>query len=148
MTFIELSMAVFIILNVARAAAYFPQIHCIWRDQHGASSVSLLTWSLFTAANIATAVHAIAASGDRIVASVFLFNAACCFAIVVLAVLKRSRHSRKISEFAEPVPALDSIVIKGAPRWVACCKSRDPGPKPWYKLPSAGRTHLSCSAKR
>ena len=147
MTFIDVSLAAFAILNLARAAAYFPQIHRIWHDRHGASSVSLLTWSLFAAANIATAAHAVASSGDRIVALVFVFNAACRLAIVMVAVLKRSRHGREIREFAKRVSALDRH-LTGAPSWVICGKSRDIDPKPWCKLSSARRPHVSCSARQ
>lgn len=65
------SLTIFVALNVGRAIAYWPQIVSIYRDPGGASAVSLCTWIVFAAANIATAIYALAGLEDLIVAAVF-----------------------------------------------------------------------------
>jgi hypothetical protein len=89
MTLAEYSLAAFAVLNGGRAVAYFPQMVLIYRDPHRAKAVSLTTWLLFAAANVATVVYALAVASDLVVAFVFALNAAGCFAIVLLIALKR-----------------------------------------------------------
>ena len=94
MTLAEYSMAAFALLNGGRAVAYFPQMIRVYRDPHGASAVSLLTWALFAAANVATVCYALTVSNDRVVAIVFALNAIGCLAIVGLTAFKRVRVAR------------------------------------------------------
>jgi len=89
MTLAEYSLAAFAVLNGGRAVAYFPQMILIYRDPHRATAVSLTTWLLFSAANVATVVYALAVASDHLVAVVFSLNAAGCLAIVLLISLKR-----------------------------------------------------------
>ena len=89
MTSADLSMTAFALLNGARIIAYVPQIICIRRDYHRAASVSLLTWGLFTLANLATISYALIVSGDRLVAGVFALNTLGCSAIFALTLIKR-----------------------------------------------------------
>ena len=59
MTLADYSMTAFALLNGARVLAYMPQIVCVYRDTNGAPSVSLVTWLMFTAANLATVSYAL-----------------------------------------------------------------------------------------
>lgn len=86
------SLTIFVALNVARAIAYWPQIVSIYRDPGCASAVSLWTWTVFTAANVATVIYALAALEDLIVAAVFGVNAIGCAAIVMFTTYKRYHH--------------------------------------------------------
>lgn len=86
------SLTIFVALNVARAIAYWPQIVSIYRDPGCASAVSVWTWIVFTAANVATVIYALAALGDLIVAAVFGVNAIGCAAIVLFTTYKRCHH--------------------------------------------------------
>ncbi len=90
MTLADYSMTAFALLNGGRVVAYFPQMLRVCRDPHGATAVSLLTWTLFAAANVATVCYALTVSDDRIVAIVFSLNAIGCLAIVGLTALKRN----------------------------------------------------------
>jgi hypothetical protein len=54
MTLADYSMMAFALLNGGRVVAYMPQIVCVYRDQNGAAAVSLMTWVMFSAANLAT----------------------------------------------------------------------------------------------
>ena len=83
------SLTIFVALNVARAIAYWPQIVSIYRDPGRASAVSLCTWIVFTAANVATVIYALAALEDLIVAAVFGVNAIGCAAIIMFTTYKR-----------------------------------------------------------
>ena len=89
MTLADYSMTAFALLNGGRIVAYMPQIMCIYRDRNGAAAVSLLTWSMFTAANLATVSYSLTVSSDVVVASVFAMNAAFCLAITFLVARRR-----------------------------------------------------------
>jgi hypothetical protein len=90
MTLADYSLAAFTLLNGGRAVAYFPQLLRVYRDPHGATAVSLTTWVLFAAANVATIVYALAVADDCLVAAIFALNAVGCLAIVVLTAMKRA----------------------------------------------------------
>lgn len=96
MTLADYSLAAFALLNGGRAVAYVPQMVRVYRDPHGAAAVSLVTWLLFAAANIATVCYALAAAQDHVVAIVFGFNAAGCLAIVALIAAKRMERPRRL----------------------------------------------------
>ena len=89
MTLAEYSMTAFALLNGARVLAYMPQIICVYRDPNGAVAVSLLTWIMFTASNLATVSYALTVSSDLIVAGVFALNAFGCLIITTLIVMRR-----------------------------------------------------------
>jgi hypothetical protein len=89
----DYSLTIFVALNVARAIAYWPQIVSIHRDPGSASAVSLWTWIVFTTANVATVIHALAGLEDLVVAAVFGVNAIGCATIVILITYKRC-HDR------------------------------------------------------
>jgi hypothetical protein len=75
-----------------RIFSYIPQIHRVACDPHGASAISYATWSLWTAANLATALYAYANLGDLYLASVSAVYAACCATVIVLTVAKRAER--------------------------------------------------------
>ena len=89
MTLAEYSMTAFALLNGARVLAYMPQIICVYRDPNGAVAVSLLTWVMFTAANLATVSYALTVSGDLMVAGVFALNTLGCLIITALIAMRR-----------------------------------------------------------
>jgi uncharacterized protein with PQ loop repeat len=89
MTLSDYSMTAFALLNGGRIIAYMPQIMCVYRDRNGAQAVSLVTWAMFTAANLATVSYSLTVASDFIVASVFAANAVCCFAITGLVACRR-----------------------------------------------------------
>jgi hypothetical protein len=95
MTLAEYSMTAFTLLNGGRTAAYFPQFVRIYRDPHDAAAVSLVTWGLFAAANVATVSYAMTGTHDHLVAIVFAMNAIGCLAIFGVTAFKRfHEHSR------------------------------------------------------
>jgi hypothetical protein len=104
MTSIDFSTVAFALLNGARIVAYVPQIMCVRRDRHGAVGVSLMTWGLFTLANLATVSYALTVSGDIVVAGVFAFNSLGCFAIFTLTAVKRIPVSTNVQHDIRNVP--------------------------------------------
>jgi hypothetical protein len=89
MTLADYSLTAFALLNGGRTAAYFPQFIRVYRDPHGAAAVSLMTWGLFTAANVATVSYALTITNDHVVAIVFALNAIGCLAICGVTAFKR-----------------------------------------------------------
>jgi hypothetical protein len=92
MTLAEYSLTAFALFNGGRVIAYVPQMIRVYRDPNGAAAVSLMTWTLFTAANVATVLYALINSDDRVVAGVFGLNALGCLVVVGLTAVKRIRH--------------------------------------------------------
>ena len=90
MTLADYSLTAFAVLNGGRIVAYLPQIMCVYRDRNGAEAVSLLTWTMFTAANLATVSYSLTISSDFVVASIFTLNAMCCLAITCLVACRRA----------------------------------------------------------
>jgi len=78
----------------------------VYRDPHGAAAVSLLTWVLFAASNIATVCYALTTSNDRIVAAVFALNAIGCLAIVGLTAFKRMPAARRRTSLGNLIESL------------------------------------------
>lgn len=89
MTLAEYSLGAFAVLNAARLVAYFPQALRIYLDVNGARAVSIATWALFAAANLATVSYALTVVEDMLVATVFSLNSVGCLVIVGFTVWKR-----------------------------------------------------------
>jgi hypothetical protein len=131
MTLADYSMVAFALLNGGRTVAYFPQMIRVYRDPHGAAAVSLLTWVLFAAANIATAGYALTASNDRIMAIVFALNAICCLAIAGLTASKRIDVARRRTSLGQLVESLrqSQALVDLLPRIKPSCGGRDYSPR-------------------
>jgi hypothetical protein len=89
MTLAEYSLGAFAVLNAARLIAYFPQALRIYLDVNGARAVSIATWALFAAANLATVSYALTVAEDVLVATVFSLNSVGCLVIVGFTMWKR-----------------------------------------------------------
>jgi hypothetical protein len=81
----------FTIFSSLRIVSYFPQIRRVALDVNGASAISYSTWSLWTCANIATALYAAINLRDLYLSTVSGVYAVCCVVVIVLTMLKRRR---------------------------------------------------------
>jgi len=90
MTTADLLLIVFATCNALRIAAYFPQMFKLACHPAAAASFSHLTWALFAAANLSTAVYAGVVLGDLVLGIVSAFSALCCCTLIGL-VLWRCR---------------------------------------------------------
>jgi hypothetical protein len=109
MTLADYSLTAFALLNGGRALAYLPQMIRVYRDPHGATAVSLLTWALFAASNAATVGYALIVVNDRIVAFVFALNAIGCLAIVAMTAFKRIYCARRFLARGRTIAAPEQI---------------------------------------
>jgi hypothetical protein len=85
----SITLLLFTAFSGLRIFSYVPQIRRVARDTNGASAISYSTWALWTAANIATALYALANLGDLYLACVSAVYAACCLTVIGLTMLKR-----------------------------------------------------------
>ena len=81
----------FTLFSSLRVVSYFPQIHRVALDGNGASAISYSTWSLWTCANVATALYAAINLRDLYLSTVSGIYAVCCVVVIVLTMLKRRR---------------------------------------------------------
>ena len=118
LTAILATTAIFIALSLSQPAhtpggsytidswpsAYFPQMVRVYRDPNGANAVSLMTWTQFAAANVATVLYALIVSSDRVVAGVFGLNALGCVVVVGPTAIERIKfkHHAAALRIAEP----------------------------------------------
>lgn len=90
----QITLGAFAACNALRVLAYVPQLLKTARDEHGASAISCTTWLLFLVANLSTVAYAIVNRSDWELATCFAINAACCLAIVGVAVWRRWQDGR------------------------------------------------------
>ena len=98
MTLADYSFGAFALLNTARLLGYFPQIVRVHRDTNGARTVSLFTWLLFSAANIATASYAMIVADNIAMAAIFALNTIGCLTIIGLTMWRRAGRRRASSD--------------------------------------------------
>jgi hypothetical protein len=96
------SLIVFTLFSSLRIVSYVPQIFKVARDGNGASAISYATWSLWTGANLATALYACVNLGDVFLATVSCLYAGCCIAVIALTMVKRRHMRLRRSEAGAP----------------------------------------------
>jgi|RhiMethySRZTD1v2_1073278.scaffolds.fasta_scaffold446347_2 hypothetical protein len=88
-TLADYSIMAFALLNGGRTVGYISQFMRVYHDPHDAAAVSVPTWALLAASNLATVCYALTHSNDVLVAGVFALNAIGCLAIVAMTAFKR-----------------------------------------------------------
>ncbi len=87
----NITFLIFTLFSSLRIVSYVPQIHRVAQDGNGASAISYSTWSLWTCANIATALYAAVNLREAYLSAVSGIYAFCCVVVIVLTMLKRRR---------------------------------------------------------
>ena len=123
MTLADYSFGAFALLNTARLFGYFPQIVRVHRDDSGAKAVSVFTWLLFSAANIATVSYAMIVSHDAVMATIFALNAVGCLTIVGLTMWRRAGIRKTRADDGGSYGRLSGVSSEKIPRRA---KSRGP----------------------
>jgi hypothetical protein len=87
----NITFLIFTLFSSLRIVSHVPQIHRVAQDGNGASAISYSTWSLWTCANIATALYAAVNLREAYLSAVSGIYAFCCVVVIVLTMLKRRR---------------------------------------------------------
>jgi hypothetical protein len=85
----QFSFVLFALFSGVRLFSYLPQIHKVASDTNKASAISYSTWSMWTGANLATALYAATNLKDLYLAAVSMLYAACCLTVIGLTAFKR-----------------------------------------------------------
>lgn len=96
----DLIVLVFTIVNVARVAAYLPQIVRLSRCDGDAAAISASMWFLFLISNVATVAYATVVLGDFWMAVLFAANGLACVVILALTLIKRTGYAGKTRRLA------------------------------------------------
>lgn len=94
MTLTAIAYCLFTIFNSVRVVSYLPQIHRVACDTQGASCISYLTWTMWSAANASTSLYAFVNVGDVMLGLINLLNTVCCLTVIGLAMFKRRQFRR------------------------------------------------------
>ena len=100
----DLVLLAYSLSNALRLTSYAPQIWRVARDRGGAQAISCLSWSLWIAANAATALYAWTQLHDLMLTVVNAGNALCCAAVVLLTLGKRAALARVATAALPPKP--------------------------------------------
>jgi hypothetical protein len=87
----NITFLLFTVFSSLRIISYLPQIRTVALDANGATAISYSTWSLWTGANVATALYAAINLHDLFLSVVSAIYAACCIVVILLTALKRRR---------------------------------------------------------
>lgn len=85
-------VGIYVACNAVRLLSYVPQIVAVAREHSGAYAISLFTWFFWTLSNASTAVYCSTIIDDLLLAGTMWGNAAGCFAVASLTVMKRQRY--------------------------------------------------------
>jgi hypothetical protein len=85
----DITILAFTCFSSLRVVSYLPQIARVASDENGASAISYTTWSLWTSANVATALYAAVNLHDLYLAMVSSTYAVCCVVVIFLTIAKR-----------------------------------------------------------
>ena len=95
----------YVVANALRVFTYVPQVIATWRSRDGARALSLLTWSSWLVANLASVLYGVLLR-DTFLTLVSLGNFLGCCAVTAIAVYRRqSFAAARRTEGAAPATA-------------------------------------------
>jgi hypothetical protein len=89
----EIIISTYAMMNSLRIFAYLPQIVTVLRASDRAEAVSLLTWTFWALANIATTAYSAVILKDSLTMVIFAGNSVCCALVAFIVAWKRKRYS-------------------------------------------------------
>lgn len=89
MEFSQFTLLAFTLFSSLRVISYVPQIVKIACDKNGATAISFVTWGMWLAANLATALYAAVNLRDVYLATVSGAYALSCLVVILLTLVKR-----------------------------------------------------------
>lgn len=99
--------AAFSAVNAIRVAFYLPQIVAVARSVDGARDIALCTWAMWALTNAPGTAYGVVVVGDALLAALFGLSMLACDAVIVLALIKRTRfmHTARQKPSAAAPPA-------------------------------------------
>lgn len=94
----------YLLTNAARIFTYLPQIHAVWRDAHGARTLSLVTWTSWTLSHICALAYATLVANDTPLALISSINLLGCGCVTAIAARRRMQWRRSLPK-APPLAA-------------------------------------------
>lgn len=90
---VALITAIYLALNSIRVFSYIPQIIAVSKDESPAKAISLMTWTFWTLANLATALYASVVVPDFLLALMSYGNTLGCGIVVGIVIYKRKKYA-------------------------------------------------------
>jgi hypothetical protein len=101
----NITLLLFTVFSSLRIVSYLPQIRAVAIDANGATAISYSTWSIWTGANIATALYAAINLHDFFLSAVSAVYAVCCIAVILLTALQRRRLRMRSAAHGKTTPS-------------------------------------------
>lgn len=93
----------YLLINATRVLTYVPQVLAVWRCNHGARSVSLLTWTSWTLSHVSAVLYGTLVVADGFFVLISLVNLVGCAAVTAVATRRRMQWRRTLRGVAPGV---------------------------------------------
>jgi uncharacterized protein with PQ loop repeat len=93
----------YLLINATRVLTYVPQVLAVWRCNHGARSVSLLTWTSWTLSHVSAVLYGTLVVADGFFVLISVVNLVGCAAVTAVAMRRRVQWRRTVSNVAPGV---------------------------------------------
>ena len=134
----EIIISTYAMMNSLRIFAYLPQIVTVWRAPDRAEAVSLLTWTFWALANVATTAYSAVILKDFLTMVIFAGNSVCCALVAFIVAWKRKRYSSVRAFHNPPSPRPFRVTITGT---TGCAAPWAPGRQQMVSPTTAAGSH-------
>lgn len=90
----------YLLTNAARLFTYLPQIVAVWRDTHGAQTLSLWTWGSWTLSHVCALAYSTLVAKDLPLAIISTINLLGCGLVTTIAARRRLQWRQHLGAHA------------------------------------------------